>query len=124
MAKKSNTITNAWVVSSMESQLVEGSLTDVVINVNWRRTAQTADYNPTVTPQVGYYADVYGQLTLPGPVDPATFIPYADLTFANVEVWLNEMTDPTPAELDINLAAQIELLINPVNATLPLPFVE
>jgi len=124
MAKKENTITNAWIVSSMESQLVEGSLTDVVINVNWRRTAQTADYDPTVTPQVGYFADVYGQLALTGVPDPATFIPYADLTFANVEVWLNEMKDPSPADLDVNLAAQIEILINPINATLPLPFVE
>ena len=42
MAKKTNTITNAWIISSMESRLVEGSLTDVVINVNWRRSAQTA----------------------------------------------------------------------------------
>ena len=124
MAKKNNTLTYAWVISSMESQLVEGSLVDVVINVNWRRTAKTADYNPTVDPQVGYYTDVYGQLSLPGNPDPATFIPYADLTIADVEVWLNAMTDPTPGELDINLAAQIELLINPINATLPLPFVE
>ena len=30
----------------------------------------------------------------------------------------------TTDELDINLSAQIELLINPINATLPLPFVE
>ena len=124
MTKKTNTIAYAWIDSSMESQLVEGSLTDVVINVNWRRTAQTSNYDPKVDPQVGYYVDVYGQLTLPGNPDPATFIPYADLTFADVEVWLNAMTEPTPGELDLNLASQIELLINPINATLPLPFVE
>jgi len=116
-------ITYKWIISSMDSQLVEGSLTDVVITVHWRRSGQTADYDPTVIPQVGYYADVYGALALENP-DPADFIAYADLTQTDVEGWLNEMTEPTPAELDANLAAQIALLENPVDATLPLPWAE
>tara|TARA_R110000744_G_scaffold118437_1_gene221203 strand:- start:31 stop:408 length:378 start_codon:yes stop_codon:yes gene_type:complete len=125
MAKKTNTITYKWIISSMDSQLVEGSLTDVVITVHWRRSGQTADYNPTVTPEVGYYADVYGALTLPGPVDPETFIPYADLTESYVETtWLDKMTDPTVSEMDAQLAENLALQQNPVDATLPLPWAE
>lgn len=114
-------ITYNWIISSMDSKLVEGSLTDVVITVHWRRSGQTADYDPTT--ETGYYVDVYGALALENP-DPNDFIPYADLTQADVEVWLNEMKSPTPTELDANLAAQIALLENPVDATLPLPWTE
>ena len=121
MAKKENTIIYAWVISSMESRLVEGSLTDVVINVNWRRTAQTNDSDPE-NPTPVYYADVYGQLALSNP-DPSTFVPYADLTQSYVETtWLDKMTDPSPADMDVSLANNIALQENPVDATLPLPW--
>ena len=33
------------------------------------------------------------------------------------------MTDPTPAEMDEQLAANIELQENPIEETLPLPWV-
>jgi hypothetical protein len=111
-----------WIISSLDSKLVEGSLTDVVINIHWRRSLETDDYNPET--KTGYYADVYGSLTLPGPADPDNFIPYADLTELDVENWLNEMKDPTPVELDQQLAANIELQKNPVEESLPLPWAE
>lgn len=113
-------ITYNWIISSMDSKIHEEGLDDVVVTVHWRRSAQTDDYNPET--QTGYYADVYGALSV-GPVDPATFIPYNDLTKENVEAWLNEMTDPTPAEIDEQLAANIELQKNPIEETLPLPWV-
>ena len=109
-----------WIINSMDSRLVEGDLEDVVITVHWRRSGQTADYDPTT--ETGYYVDTYGSLALENP-DPNDFIPYADLTQADVEVWLNEMTEPNPSELDANLAAQIALLENPTEETLPLPWV-
>lgn len=112
-------ITYNWIISSMDSKIHEEGLDDVVVTVHWRRSAQTDDYNPET--ETGYYADVYGALSV-GPVDPATFIPYNDLTKENVEGWLNEMTDPTPAELDEQLAANIELQKNPIEETLPLPW--
>lgn len=110
-----------WIISSMDSKLQEGDLQDVVITVHWRRSAETDDYNPET--ETGYYADIYGALTV-GPVDPATFIPYNDLTQSDVEGWLNEMTDPTPAKMDAQLAENIELQKNPVEETLPLPWTE
>tara|TARA_R110000823_G_scaffold8515_1_gene29938 strand:- start:195 stop:569 length:375 start_codon:yes stop_codon:yes gene_type:complete len=124
MAKKTNTNIFSWVISSMESRLVEGSLTDVVINVNWRRTAQTSDYDPTTNPPTGFMTDVYGQLALSNP-DPATFVPYEDLTQSYVETtWLDKMIDPSPVEMDANLTETLNLLANPVDATLPLPWSE
>jgi len=110
-----------WIISSMDSKLHEGDLQDVVITVHWRRSAETDDYNPET--ETGYYTDIYGALTV-GPVDPTTFIPYNDLTQSDVEGWLNEMTDPTPAEMDAQLAENIELQKNPVEETLPLPWTE
>lgn len=119
MAKKNNTLTYNWIISSMDCKIHEGDLDNVVVTVHWRRSAQTDDYNPET--ETGYYTDVYGalQVTLD---DPSTFIPYENLTQADVEAWLNEMTDPTPAEMDVQLANSIELMKNPVEETLPLPW--
>ena len=101
----------------MNCVISEGELTNVVNMVHWRRTATQG-----IEGEVGYYfADVYGALPITNP-DPDDFIPYDQLTKADVDEWLNEMTDPTPTELDENLAANIELQINPVEETLPLPF--
>ena len=55
--------------------------------------------------------------------DPNDFVLYENLTEADVEVWLNEMTEPSPSEMDEQLAANIELQKNPVEETLPLPWV-
>ena len=78
----------------------------------------------TTTPATGFYADVYGQLALSNP-DPATFIPYADLTQSYVETtWLDKINDPNPTEMDAQLAENIALQQNPVDATLPLPWAE
>lgn len=101
----------------MNCLISEGELTNVVNMVHWRRTATKG-----IEGEVGYYfADVYGALPITL-TDPEDFIPYDQLTKDDVEAWLNEMTDPTPTELDENLAANIELQINPVEETLPLPF--
>ena len=43
--------------------------------------------------------------------------------FDGTENWLNKMTEPTPAEMDAQLAANIELQKNPIEETLPLPWV-
>ena len=70
-----------------------------------------------------YYADVYGAMPLTSP-DPNDFVLYENLTEADVDVWLNKMTEPTPAEMDAQLAANIELQKNPIEETLPLPWDE
>ena len=106
-----------WIVSQMNCQIKEGELLNVVNMVHWRRTATLG-----IEGEVGYYfADVYGALPITNP-DPEDFIPYEDLTKVDVDIWLDEMTDPTPQELDVSLSANIELQINPVEEILPLPF--
>ena len=115
-------ITYNWIISAMDSKLHEGDLEDVVITVHWRRTAQTDDYDPETG--TGYYVDAYGALIV-GPVDPSTFIPYNELTKDNVEAWLEAgLVDPSASEIDDQLAEAINLLKNPVEATLPLPWNE
>lgn len=106
-----------WVVSQMNCQIKEGELTNIVNMVHWRRTATIG----IIDTEGYYYADVYGALPITL-TDPEDFIPYDQLTKVDVDEWLNEMTEPTPQELDENLAANIELQINPVEETLPLPF--
>jgi hypothetical protein len=114
-------ITYKWIISSMDcviKETVEGQeLQNVVNMVHWRRAASEgtegqADY---------YYADVYGAMPLTSP-DPNDFVLYENLTEVDVEVWLNEQTEPTPDEMDAQLAANIELQKNPTEETLPLPW--
>ncbi len=100
-------------------ETVEGiDLQNVVNMVHWRRAASEG----TEGEENYYYADVYGAMPLTSP-DPNDFVLYENLTEADVEDWLNEMTEPTPAEMDAQLAANIELQKNPVEETLPLPWV-
>ena len=115
-------ITYKWIISSMDcviQETVEGiELKNVVNQIHWRRSASEG----TEGEENYYYADVYGAMPLTSP-DPNDFVLYENLTEAKVEEWLNEMTDPTPAEMDTQLAANIELQKNPVEETLPLPWV-
>ena len=116
-------ITYKWIISSMDcviQETIEGQeLQNVVNMVHWRRSASEG----TEGEENYYYADVYGAMPLTSP-DPNDFVLYENLTEADVEVWLNEnLTDPTPAEMDAQLAANIELQKNPVEETLPLPWV-
>ena len=118
-------LTYKWIVSSLDcviKETVDGTELENVVNmVHWRRSVQTADYDPTVLPVTGYYTDVYGALPLTNP-DPKDFVKYSDITQVKVESWLNDMTDPTKVEIDKGLATSIALLQNPVEETLPLPF--
>lgn len=88
-------------------------LTDVVVNVNWRRSATT-----TVDGK-DYYTDVYGQMACATP-SATDFTAYPDLTQAQIESWLDAGLDvPT---LDSNLDGALENLINPPTVVLPNPW--
>ena len=111
-----------WVISSMDCTIQETvddtQLDDVVNTVHWRRQAWEGGTEAEPT----YFADVYGALALTSP-DPTDFTAYANLTQSDVETWLTEnMTDPTPSELDAGLEASINLQKNPVDETKPLPW--
>lgn len=98
-----------WTISAMECVKKENDLTDVVITIHWRYNAEKEGFN----------AETYGATSMPLP-NGKEFTPYEDLTKDQVVDWL-------VSELDVeamneNLNAQIELLINPINVTLQLPF--
>lgn len=102
-----------WVISQMDSKPQEGTLTDVVITVHWRRNATTIFSGET------YFADIYGAQSFTQ-TPSENFTPYDQLTYEQVCGWLENSMD-VPA-LDTNLVNQLELQINPPIIVLPLPW--
>ena len=102
-----------WVISQMEEKPQEGSLTDVVVTVHWRRNAIT------VVDGKEYVADTYGSYSCPLP-SGENFTPYDELTKDQVCGWLDAGLDIEA--INRNLIAQLDLQINPPIITLPLPW--
>ena len=103
-----------WVISSMnEYPKTSDDLTDVVFQVNWRRSATT------IVNEKVYFVDTYDALNVPAP-EPSDFTPYPDLTFYQVCDWLDAGLDVKA--IDDRLAVQLEALINPPVVSLPLPW--
>lgn len=98
-----------WIISAMECKVKEDDLSDVVIVVHWRYNAVSEEY----------FADTYGATVVPMPSGD-NFIPYNNLTKEQVVSWLEAILD-VPA-MQLQLEANIELQINPINVTLPPPF--
>jgi hypothetical protein len=105
--------TYTWVINEMNVKPSEGNLQDVVININWTRSAVKEDNT------IFYYCTQSGQYfcSIPSGTD---FTPYEDLTFDQVCGWLDEGMD-VPV-IDSYLDTQIELQINPPVIVLPLPW--
>ena len=106
-------INYSWSISQMDCKPKEDSMTDVVVTIHWRRNATETFEDKT------YYADVYGAYSCALP-SGEEFTPYEDLTFDQVCGWLD--AGLPVEEIDLGLANQIELLINPPIVVLPLPF--
>jgi hypothetical protein len=98
-----------WIISAMECKVKEDNLSDVVILVHWRYNAASDEY----------FADTYGATSVPLPTGE-DFTPYAELTKEQVVSWLENTLDVEAMQLQ--LEANIELQINPINVTLPPPF--
>jgi hypothetical protein len=98
-----------WIISAMECKVKEDNLSDVVILVHWRYNAASEEY----------FADTYGATSMPLPTGE-DFTPYAELTKDQVTGWLEGILD-VPA-MQLQLEANIELQINPIDVTLPPPF--
>lgn len=96
-------ITYDWIFNPLTVKPAEGSLTDVVITVDWRRTANDGTYA----------ASCYGQVAI-GPADPSTFTPFADLTKAQVQGWVvGLLTQATVDQCDLALLNNIDKQRNP-----------
>lgn len=106
------TITYDWIFDPLTVKPVEGSLTDVVITVDWRRTA-TDDH---------YASSAYGQVIL-GPPSPDEYTAFADLTKTQVEGWVvASLTQTVVDQCDASLAADIERQKNPPAIPMPPPW--
>jgi len=104
-------------VNSMLTALSEDGMTDVVKSASWTRTA---------TEVVGegeeaktYVASFPGVTPFSAP-DPASFIPYEDITEEEVIGWIDAKVD-MPA-IDAKLIADVQNQITPNIVVLPLPW--
>lgn len=105
-------ITYDWIFNPLTVKPVEGSLTDVVIIVDWRRTAVDGNYA----------SSVYGQVSL-GPPNPSNYTAFADLTKAQVQGWVvSILTQEVVAQYDASLAQNIADQKNPPTIPLPPPW--
>ena len=105
-------ITYDWIFNPLTVKPAEGSLTDVVITIDWRRTATDDQYS----------ASCYVQVSL-GPPAPSDFTPYSDLTKDQVQGWVVSVLGQDQVDAyDISLAQQIENQKNPPSIQLPPPW--
>ena len=99
-----------WTISALDCKVKEENLTDVVYTVHWRYRG---------TNENGITAETYGAQSV-GTPDPEDFTPYDEITKEQVIGWLEASLDVEA--MNESLAAQINLIINPIDVTLPLPF--
>jgi len=107
--------TYSWVISQLEAYPQHENETDVVFTVHWRRQA---------TDGTGHTGDIYGSQSIEfNPAD--TFTPYAQLTQAEVEGWLEAaMGADRITEMDSVLDNQIADQINPPIIRPKLPWLQ
>jgi hypothetical protein len=94
-----------WQVTNLDCKVSEDNLSDVVYCVHWRVSKTEVDGDKT------YSASVYSTCSVPGP-NPASFVPFDQLTQAEVLgwIWANGVDkDATEAAV----AQQIENQKNP-----------
>jgi hypothetical protein len=94
-------IETTWRIAQLERQTDTGG----VVIAHWRVSAEDGDYT----------ASAYGTAGFTPDPDAAGFVPYADLTEADVLAWVWASVDKE--EMEANLAQQIEAQKAPVTAS-------
>jgi len=102
--------TYTWFIAALDCKVNEGNLQDVVYNVHWRYSAVNEN---------GVMALLYGVQFVSPPTEE-DFTPYDELTKEQVVGWLEASMDVPAMKLDLD--NQIDLIVNPVDVTPPLPF--
>ena len=109
--------TYTWDCRTVDVHPLENGESDVVYNVHWSVVA-TSDQKDAK--DEFYSASSYGTQVVPAP--SGAFIPFADLTEADVESWTKAaLGDEAVAELYARLDAQIALEINPTSVQMQIP---
>lgn len=97
-----------WTISAVERAISLDGLQDVIQTVHWRYRG---------TDENGVTAETYGAVAV-GEPNPQDFTPFDEVTASDVEGWLEVLLD-VPS-LQVNIEAQIALLITPTTITGPL----
>jgi hypothetical protein len=98
-----------WKIESMVVNPQTDLHTDVVVTAAWRCTATSGDYS----------ASNYGSMGFASP--GGDFIAYPDLTEADVLgwIWANGVDK---AEVEANVARELDMQVNPPTVAKPLPW--
>ena len=102
-----------WVISQLNCAVELEGLPNVINMIHWRYNATKVEGDKT------YFADTYGASSVAQP-NPQNFTPYKDVTEEEVINWLEQILPVE--EMQSRLEANITLQINPVEVTLPLPW--
>ena len=102
-----------WVIAQLNCAVELEGLPNVINQIHWRYNATKVEGDKT------YFAETYGASSVAQP-NPQNFTPYADVTEQEVIAWLEQIL-PVEA-MQLSLEANIDLQINPVEVTLPLPW--
>ena len=103
-----------WSIEQLSCYPQEFDQTDVVFSAAWRVNGTDGTYNATV----------YGSQSVAPYTEGAPFIPYADLTQAEVIGWVqNAMGESQVAAINASIEQQIESQVNPTVVTTPLPWI-
>jgi hypothetical protein len=111
--RKMATTNFLWVISQLNCAVESEGLPNVINVIHWRYNATQVDGDKT------WFAETYGASSVAQP-NPQNFVPYEDVTEAEVISWLEEIlpVDAMQASLEANIALQI----TPTEVTLPLPW--
>ena len=102
-----------WIINQLNCAVESEGLPDVINMIHWTYSATQVNEDKL------WYASTYGASSVAQP-NPQNFIPYADVTEDEVIGWLEEIL-PVDA-MQLALENNIALQINPVEVTLPLPW--
>jgi hypothetical protein len=102
-----------WVVSALNCAVELDGLPNVINQIHWRYQATQVDGDKT------WFSEIYSVAPV-GQPNPQNFVPYEDVTEAEVISWLEEIL-PMKAMQD-SLEANIALQITPKEVSLPLPW--
>lgn len=97
------TIAYTWQFDSLDVFPTYETVTDAVESMHWRLTASNG---------LGHFAEAYGEEKT-GPIDVNNFIPYGDLTLADVQGWCETQMGPELNVVKAQLVGQINQQIDP-----------
>ena len=99
-----------WDIGPFDCILNKDNMQKIVTTVHWRYRGVDED---------GISAETYGAQSIGAP-DPEDFTPFLEITPEQVEGWLEAAMDMDA--LKANIDSQINLINNPVTATLAAPW--